>query len=267
MRRLPVWCLFLGLCGLLQACAALQTGISRRIAELLPADAILLGEQHDAREHQQLQRDAVLELVRQNRLAALVIEMAAQGSSTVGLPRQASEAEVRFALRWDERSWPWAAYGPVVMAAVQAGAPVLGANLERSAMRDAMGRVALDAHLPVAAMEQQRARIRTGHCDLLSPGQIGPVTRIQIARDAAMAQAVTGAMQAGKTVLLVAGGGHVTRRLGVPTHLLPNLRSVVVLMVAGKPDAADRADADVVWETVALPPKDHCAELAHKLGR
>ena len=43
-------------------------------------------------------------------------------------------------LAWDDAGWPWAAYGPAVMAAVRAGVPVLGANRPRSRMREDMGR-------------------------------------------------------------------------------------------------------------------------------
>ena len=49
---------------------------------------------------------------------------------------------------------------------------------------------------------------------------------------AAMAQTVMAARQPGKTVLLIAGGGHVDRALGVPTHLPENTSSKVVLALA-----------------------------------
>ena len=126
--------------ALLQGCSALPgTGMPQRIDALLPADIILIGEQHDAPDHQALQRAAVTELARRGSLAALAIEMAEQGHSTTGLSTIASEAQVRDALAWAEAGWPWERYGPVVMAAVRAGVPVLGANLPRSAMRTAMG--------------------------------------------------------------------------------------------------------------------------------
>ena len=55
-------------------------------------------------------------------VAALVVEMAERGRRTTGLPRDASEAQVREALDWREAvnagAWPWATYGPLVMEAV-----------------------------------------------------------------------------------------------------------------------------------------------------
>lgn len=255
----------LALCVLLQACATASVDLARRVDDLLPADVILLGERHDAPEHQRLERDLVLELARRQRLAALAIEMASQGHSTAGMARNASEAEVQTALRWNQEGWPWARYGPVVMAAVRNGIPVLGANLARDSMRAAMANASLDAHLPSASFEQQRENIRAGHCRLLPESQITPMTRIQIARDATMASSVAGAVQAGKTVLLVAGSGHVLRGLGVPTHLPRFLDARVLLAVAGQGDATQRANVDMVWETPAVPEQDYCAKLERNL--
>ncbi len=67
--------------------------------------------------------------------------MAEEGSSTAHLDRTATEAQVQTALSWNDKGWPWSAYGPAVMAAVRAGVPVLGANLPRARMKDAMADV------------------------------------------------------------------------------------------------------------------------------
>ena len=64
-----------------------------RLQQWLPADVLLLGEQHDAPDHQRLQREAVAWLASRSQLAALVMEMAERGHSTQGLPRDASEAQ------------------------------------------------------------------------------------------------------------------------------------------------------------------------------
>jgi len=237
-----------------------------RLEQVLPADVLLLGEQHDAVEHQRLQREAVQWLAARGALAAVVMEMAEQGGSTAGLPRDATDAQARAALQWQDKAWPWAQYGPVVMAAVAAGVPVLGGNLPRSQMRAAIGQAQWDAHLPAAALQRQYTEIRDGHCGLLPQAQIAPMARIQIARDASMAQAATSALQPGKTVLLVAGAGHVWRGLGVPTHLGTQVAAKVVVARAGGEPAAAHADADLVAPTPALPPRDACAELREKWG-
>lgn len=237
-----------------------------RLQQVLPADVLLLGEQHDATEHQRLQREAVQWLAARGALAAVVMEMAEQGHSTAGLPTDATEAQAQAALQWQDKAWPWAQYGPVVMAAVAAGVPVLGGNLPRSQMRAAMGQAQWDAHLPAAALQRQHTEIRDGHCGLLPEAQIAPMARIQIARDASMARVTMSALQPGKTVLLVAGAGHVWRSLGVPTHLGTQVAAKVVVARAGGEPAAAHADADLVAPTPALPPRDACAELREKWG-
>lgn len=255
----------------LVACAPASVNIAGGeppdIAALAGADAVLLGEQHDAAAHQRIEREVVAALAARGTLGALALEMAEEGRSTQNLKPDATEAQVQQALAWDNKAWPWAAYGPVAMAAVRAGVPVLGANLPRSAMRGAMADSQLDAHLAPPLLALQQEGIRLGHCALLPEAQIAPMTRIQIARDAAMAQTLLSLRAPGKTALLVAGGGHVRRDIGVPTHLPPDLQARVVLAVAGTPADADRASTDMLWQTPALPAKDHCAGLRRQLGK
>ena len=76
-----------------------------------------------------------------------------------------------------------------------------------------------------------------------------------------MARAVVEAGVPGKTVLLIAGGGHILRDVGIPTHLPKDWRVRSVLAVAGVPPESARTDADLVWQTAALAPRDHCAQL------
>ena len=262
-------------CAALAACATspplpLTDAETQRLGTLLPTDVLLLGEQHDAPEHQQLQRQVVQWLAARGELATLAMEKAERGHSTAGLPASASDAQVRQALAWNDAGWPWASYGPVVMAAVRAGVPVLGANLPRGDMRQAMQDGTLDQRLPAPLLAEQEQRIRDGHCNALPEAQIRPMTRVQIARDRAMADTVTGARSPGRTVLLVAGNGHVQRGLGVPAHLGTDIRLKVLSAqaesapTATKSEAKDPADqglnaGDLRWRTPPVPPRDHCA--------
>lgn len=168
--------------------------------QIRPTDALLLGEQHDAPQHQDIQTQVVAWLAGQGLLAALTLEMAKQGGSTQGLSAQASAAQVQIALDWDERAWPWAAYGPAIMAAVRRGVPVFGANLSSADLRAAMQDRSLDQTLTETALSTQQQRIRDGHCQLLPESQIAPMTRMQIARDRAMAQTIGRVALAGRTV-------------------------------------------------------------------
>jgi uncharacterized iron-regulated protein len=238
---------------------------AERLQQLLPADIILLGEQHDAPDNQQVHRVIVETLASRNALAALALEMASQSQSTAGLARDATEDAVRQALQWNNEGWPWSAYGPAVMAAVRAGVPVLGANLPSNQLRNAMARTELDAVLAGPALKAQQQNIRTGHCDMLPESQIAPMTRVQIARDIAMADTLAKAVQAGKTVVLLAGGGHVDRSLGVPLHLAQGVKVKAVLIRPEIPtdssDPESMANFDAIWPARAAPVVDYCARF------
>lgn len=229
---------------------------------------LLVGERHDADAHQALQRHIVEDLVGRGRLAALVLEMADAGRSTQGLAPQADEAAVQRALAWNDAGWPWARYGPVVMAAVRAGVPVLGGNLPRERMRETMRDASLDQRLDEASLQAQRQAVRDGHCGLLPEAQIAPMTRIQIARDLSMARTVEDARRDGRTVVLVTGAFHARRDLGVPRHArAPQAMQVLLLRSADvAPAASLAAAADLELVTPALPPRDDCAPLRQRSG-
>ncbi|MBY0466399.1 MAG: ChaN family lipoprotein, partial [Burkholderiales bacterium] len=141
------------------------------------ADVLLLGEQHDAPEHQRLHLAAVQALVEFNELAALVLEMADAGQTTARLPPTASPQAVQQALAWRDSAWPWSDYGPAVMAAVAAGVPVLGGNLPRQRNAQVMREPEWDDRVPPTVLQRHRDDVRDGHCNLLPSGQIGPMTR------------------------------------------------------------------------------------------
>lgn len=238
-----------------------------RLHRLGPADVLLLGEQHDAPEHQLLHRDAVRALVEFNELAALVLEMADTGHRTAQLAAAASPAAVQLALGWRDSAWPWAAYGPSVMAAVAAGVPVLGGNLARLRNAQVMKEPEWDSRVPPDTLQHLRDDVREGHCNLLPSGQIAPMTRIQIARDASMAATATGAVVRGKTVLVLCGSQHAHRQLGIPLHVPTGFRLKAVRMAADGDRADDATGFDAIWPTAPAPPVDHCARLREQLTR
>lgn len=246
---------------------------SDMLERTMPTSLLLLGEQHDAPDHQRLQRELVRQLASRGELGALVLEMAPRGRSTQGLKPDATEAEVQEALNWAQANggWPWPVYGPVVMTAVRAGVPVLGGNLPRSEMAAAKNNAALDALLERDAFMEQQANIRKGHCDMLPESQIVPMTRIQIARDQAMAQTAVRALRREQTVLLVAGNEHVRRDLGVP-RFLPARLAFKVVQSRAQPNTledpvATTSHADLLWTSPPQPPRDHCAEMKRQMSR
>ena len=239
-----------------------------RLELLLPTDVLLLGEQHDAKEHQQIEEQVIALLAQRGLLAAVVLEMADAGVSTASLHPSSTEQQAQSALKWNNKAWPWEAYGPAVMTAVRAGVPVLGANLPRALMQSSMADSKLDAQLPGPALKAQQQQIRTGHCNMLPESQITPMTRIQIAKDISMAKTLSQLAVPGKLVLLLSGSGHADRYLGVPQHLRPDLKAIAVHLRAGAATESASTDAfDSVWSTPALPETDHCADFKAQMGR
>jgi uncharacterized iron-regulated protein len=78
-----------------------------------------------------------------------------------------------------------------------------------------------------------------------------------------MAQTLHAATVPGKTVLLLAGAGHVDRSLGIPQYLPKNLHSKAVLLQAEPAQAAPKSivNFDSIWRTPRLPPTDYCATI------
>ncbi|MBN8495142.1 MAG: ChaN family lipoprotein, partial [Burkholderiales bacterium] len=179
--RLPV--LFL--------CAALAAGPAAA------AELLMFGEMHDQPDQQRQVAEAVQQLAGAGRLAAVVLEMAEVPHTTAGLPREATEPQVREALRW--QGWPWDAYAAVVMNAVRAGVPVLGGNLPRASLREAMrdaaarlvnrnrlGRDVFQRGMPETVIVEKRNEFSATLYDLLtayaSQRQRQAITNVRIAK-------------------------------------------------------------------------------------
>ena len=151
------------------------------------------------------------------------------------------------------------------MAAVRAGVPVHGANLPRAAMRESMGDAALDAAVPAPVYRRLRDDVRDGHCGLLPDERLPAMTRIQIARDRAMAEELRGLATPGRIALLVCGVNHADATRGVPLHLIGSgLVLRTVRLGAGAAMDERTPGFDETWATPPLPAKDHCAELKQR---
>jgi uncharacterized iron-regulated protein len=258
--------------AVLAGSAPIAGWLAQALQALGQPEWLILGEQHDADAHQQLHAAVVQHLAARAQLAAVVLEMAEQGRDTTALPRSASEAEVQTRLGWVDAHWPWARYGPAVMAAVRAGVVVHGGNLPRARHREVSSDPAWEGLLPEAQWQALRALIDSSHCGLLPATQWTPMARIQIARDDAMAATLVRLRAPGRTVLLITGAQHARRTQGVPVHLSrrtalapqdPRLRVVELRATdAARTDIGDPApEADAIWLTPAVPPRDHCAGL------
>lgn len=246
-----------------------QPNWRQQIQSLPVAPIVLLGEQHDASEHQELARMSVDLLARSKSLSALVLEMADYGVSTEGMAMNSTEQTVRKRLQWNDAGWPWVRYGPVVMQAVRLGVPVVGANLPPSSMSAVMRDESYDVKVPSSVLNDHRLRMMQGHCGLLPASQLPAMARIQIARDERMAQTAITWVRSGKTVLLLAGAEHVKKDRGIPllTHSYASHKLSVVWMQATTAIDADLSMSDLSWQTPPVPFKDHCAELTKAMKK
>jgi uncharacterized iron-regulated protein len=201
-------------CLALAACAALAGS---------GAQLLLLGEQHDAPSHPGLHAQAVQELIAQRQLGALVLEMANTHARTDMREPHATEAQVQAALGWNAKAWPWAHYRSAIMAAVRAGVPVVGGNLPQPKLRAAMQAPAYASLFTAQAWQSHLDAVRTGHCNMLPTEQLEPMARAQVARDLEMADTLLSQARPtkaqGKTIVLLAGSGHLDPLLGVPFQL------------------------------------------------
>jgi uncharacterized iron-regulated protein len=249
-------------CGALVALAL--AACATPMTPLPDAQVVVFGEQHDQPDHQRQTEQALRRMVADGQLAALVIEMAEQGRSTAGLPRDADAASVRGALAWS--GWEWPVYEGVVMAAVRAGVPVLGGNLPRSMMREAMGDASREALVDAGVRERLAVAVREGHCGMLPATQEPGMVRIQISRDQAMADTVAAALKPGQRVLLLTGAQHASRDRGVPLHLAlrHGAPSVHVVMFG---EGTQGLAADELRSAKFTPRPDPCDGLRERLAK
>jgi uncharacterized iron-regulated protein len=230
-------------------------------ARMAAADFILLGEQHDAKDHHALEAQCTAWLVEQGRLGALVLEMAYAGDHTAALDTNATSAQVQSALAWRDDAWPWADYGGAIMTAVRAGVPVYGGNLPPSAMPTAMRNSGLSAQVTRSAWQALLAAVSDGHCGLLPSGQVAPMARIQIAKDQSLAHTLSHTHVPQRTSLLLCGNAHANRLQGIPLHMASAQGLLAVHLRATNSPAAAAGAFDLEWLTAATPPRDYCGEL------
>jgi uncharacterized iron-regulated protein len=251
---------------------------------------VLLGEVHDNGIHHRLRRDLIAALVRSGRRPAVAMEQFDREQQPA-MDRAIAEAprdpeRLRVASGFNNLGWNWPDYAPIISLALEAGLPLLAANLSRDqAFRIATSNAAavlgeqtadtlgLNKPMPPAAQRKLERVIDDGHCGK-APATIRPgMVAAQRARDAVMAQIV--AKNADNGIVLIAGNGHVRRDFGVPLYLQDGTAPANILAVGFieaqdrqlKPaDYYDRADPeyDYIVFTERVAREDPCATLTFK---
>ncbi len=258
---------------------------------LRAASFLLLGEIHNNPDHHRLQAEAVETLVEKGRRPALVFEMipaqleaALQREIAAGLTDAAKIGEV---LRWQERGWPdWVMYQPIAEVALSAKLPMLAGELARDVQK-AVARsepspefkalaeeLGLTEALTPEANNALEREIADGHCGLLPAAAIGPMVKVQRARDGQLAKSMLSAVGEDGAIL-IAGSGHVRNDWGVPALIRRTRPDASILSVAFLEVDPDRTSAsdytqaitglakpyDLIYFTPRADLTDHCAEM------
>lgn len=260
------------------------------------ADFVLLGEKHDNPDHHALQAWAVQNLVAGGRRPAVAFEMFGtdQGRRIAGyLARRPKDAAgLGKATSWEKTGWPdWTYYSPIAQAALDAGLPVVAANLPEEEARaitrrhpvsqERLAELGLDQPLPRALYADLAEDIRASHCNMLPETAVSPMVMAQRAKDGSMAAVMARAAKARgmDSAVLITGSGHARKDRGVPlalTRLVPEGRvfSIAFIeVVPGENDPGAYAVSygktgfpfDAVWFTPRLPGTDPCVGFAEHM--
>ena len=265
-------------------------------ARAAAARYLVLGEKHDNPDHHRLQARLLQMLVEAGRRPAVAWEMLAPSQAEAltrhlaAHPRDA--VGLGEAVGWSASGWPpWAIYEPIARVALDAGLPLVPANLDRETVR-AVGRQGpaaldpalvrrhgLERPLPPDVHAAMAAEIRDSHCGHAPEDRVGAMVGMQRARDAQMTEALLSAPGSDGAVL-IAGAGHARVDHGVPAYLRriePQARVVSVAFVevdAGHRHVEGYAERfgprlpfDYVWFTPAVDDEDPCEKFRSSLER
>ena len=222
---------------------------------LSQAPMVIVGEEHTNPAHHDIELWLLKNLQKQRPQGSVLLEMLASDQQTaVNQVKQAvqsgtvmREERIQMALRWIP-GWPWPLYREVVLEALAGDYPLLVANINRekvSALYRAPvfpeGKRTTDK----SVQDALTAVISLMHNGELSPEQLRGMLSIQQNRDRFMAQQL---MAAPRPALLIAGGYHASKDVGVPVHLADlNADKPVVLMLSTTGTNISHAQADYIW--------------------
>ncbi|WP_445571312.1 ChaN family lipoprotein [Pseudomonas sp. E102] len=235
------------------------------VKRLAGAQRVVVGEQHDNRDHHELQRWLLQALAERRAQGSLLLEMLTpQQQPRVDAVRQLSALprDLPGALDWSP-GWDWSLYGPMVEFALMQSYPVLAANLDSAQIQ----RIYRQAPVMQGVRSNSDAvkgvlleQIRESHCGILPESQMPAMLAVQQQRDRRMAERL---LEAPAPALLFAGAWHGRKDVGVPLHALDlgAHDGPSVLMLAEEGSNVTPAMADYVWYTPAMPPQDYCAQM------
>lgn len=241
------------------------------VARLEKPSRLIVGEQHDNRDHHQLQLWLLQSLGERRAQGSLLMEMLTPDQQRrVDDVRRASPppADLPGALAW-QSGWDWNVYGPVVRFALAQPYPLLAANLDMLEVRTVYANpptLSGSRSNAASVKDELLKQISDSHCGLLPESQMPAMLAVQQQRDRRMAERL---LAAPTPSLLFAGAYHARKDVGVPIHVLDlgEPKAPAVLMLAEQGSEVTPVMADYVWYTSATPPQDYCAQMRKQFGK
>jgi uncharacterized iron-regulated protein len=232
---------------------------------------LIVGEQHDNRDHHALQLWLLQSLGERRPQGSLLLEMLTPDQQQrVDDVRHASTPPVDLpgALAW-QSGWDWNVYGPIVRFALTQPYPLLAANLDTLEVRSVYANpLTLNGSRTNAASVKDvlLEQISDSHCGLLPESQMPAMLAVQQQRDRRMAERL---LAAPTPSLLFAGAYHARKDVGVPVHVLDLVatEAPMVLMLAQQGSEITAAMADYAWYTPATAAPDYCAQMRKQFGK
>ncbi|RLU07681.1 iron(III) ABC transporter [Pseudomonas prosekii] len=241
------------------------------LARLARPERLIVGEQHDNRDHHQLQLWLLQALGQRRPQGSLLLEMLTPDQQPrVDAVRRAPTLpnDLPDALAW-QPGWDWDLYGPIVRFALGQPYPLLAANLDNSRMRAFYKQPPMLSGTRSNAPAVKRVlleQISESHCGLLPKSQMPAMLAVQQQRDLRMAERL---IAAPTPSLLFAGAYHARKDVGVPLHVLDlgEREAPTVLLLAERGSQVTAAMADYVWFTPATPAQDYCAQMREQMAK
>lgn len=264
-------------------------------AALAKADYVFLGETHDNVDHHRLQATFLRAALAGGRKPSLAFEMLDTSQAeplAKALAATPITAEgIAEATGWTKSGWPpFDAYRPIFEVGIEAGLPIVAANLPRPVAREAVRkgaaalpedvRAALERAGPPSPEELKTwaKEMEENHCQELDPSLLEGLVLAQRARDVQMALRVLGAAGDGKGGVLITGDGHARTDRGVPAWLErihPGAAVVSIGLVEADPElrwprqyAAEYGSGSFPFDYVVFTPRaereDPCEQLRRR---
>jgi len=224
-------------------------------ARLATAPMVIVGEEHTNVEHHRIENALLHNLNKRRPQGSVLLEMinssqqeavnrvkeATRSGTTVSSNRAAQ------ALRWDP-GWPWALYGELVMTALEGPYPLLAANISRQQVSELYTHPVFPAgeHASQPKVhEALSAIIWLMHDGKIEDDQMRAMIAIQQQRDRFMAEQLR---KAPRPALLIAGGYHAAKDIGVPLHMADlHAEAPIVVMLTTEGTTVSAKQADFVW--------------------